>query len=179
MKLTNRFLIGTAVIFFIALSLLLAGGTKYTSQPSFCIKCHLMKASYQNWQKDVHSRVTCLDCHAGRGWTGMVKAKLNGLKALSVHVLGENDPNKIKAKVASENCRRCHTFSEAEYKQEKNGVDPEPSRKYHESHTGRATCQECHPGTGHGKDLKQGLNISGKVCAGCHSHDSKSQLPGG
>ncbi len=163
--------IGAALVFSISLALLFAGGTKYTSQPSFCINCHQMERSYQNWQKDVHSKVTCLDCHGGQGWIGMVKAKFTGLKALGIHVFGNYDPGKIKATVASENCRQCHTFSDAEYKKKKpqDGVYPEHSRKYHETHTGRATCQQCHPGTGHGKDLKQGLNLSIKVCVSCHS----------
>ncbi|MDA8234445.1 MAG: hypothetical protein M0Z31_06550 [Clostridia bacterium] len=51
-------------------------------------------------------------------------------------------------------------YNEAEYKKRKpkNGIYPQHSLKYHESHAKRNACQECHPGIGHGKDLNQGLN---------------------
>ncbi len=35
----------------------------YTSQPSFCGACHMMKKYYNTWESGKHNEVKCIECH--------------------------------------------------------------------------------------------------------------------
>jgi len=61
---------GRLIIILLLLVIFAGGGTiayhvhDFTeNNPKFCVSCHLMQTAYNAWEKSVHSRVTCHECH--------------------------------------------------------------------------------------------------------------------
>lgn len=150
----------------LALPLLVsAGNVSYgfqeSSQTRFCLSCHEMQAygqslfvdnkfalSATHYQNRLIDRDrTCYTCHADYGMFGDLKAKMNGLRHVWVHYLGDipKKPTLYEA-YSSRNCLHCH----------------DDARRFQESPAHRPVLDELYAGT--------------KSCLGCHTvaHDLKS-----
>ncbi|MBC8413565.1 MAG: NapC/NirT family cytochrome c [Nitrospira sp.] len=96
----------------VVLVFLIAGAEYYTSRPSFCGSCHIMKNYHASWQNDKHGEenVACVDCHYPPGEHHALKSKFKGLGQLFTY-LGTG-PNLVRtpAKVNDASCTtsECH-----------------------------------------------------------------------
>jgi nitrate/TMAO reductase-like tetraheme cytochrome c subunit len=88
----------------------------YTSQPSFCGSCHIMKKYYNSWKSSKHGGkdVACIECHYPPGEKRTLKAKFKGLGQLFTY-LGTGSPTVRKpARVSDSSCTTsdCHADEE-------------------------------------------------------------------
>lgn len=88
------------------------GGEYYTSRPSFCGSCHIMKNYYESWKKDKHSElnITCVDCHYPPGEKHALKSKFKGLGQLFTYLGTGTNVVRTPAKVSDLSCKtsECH-----------------------------------------------------------------------
>ena len=59
-------------------------GYRFTDSNYFCaLLCHkIMAPEYSSYQRSPHSRISCVECHIGRGAKWFVQAKLSGIPML-------------------------------------------------------------------------------------------------
>jgi len=104
-------LIVLAVIVVITVSGII-GAEYYTSRPSFCGSCHIMKNYYESWKKDKHSEkdITCVDCHYPPGEKHALKSKFKGLGQLFTYLGTGTNVVRTPAKVSDLSCKtsECH-----------------------------------------------------------------------
>jgi nitrate/TMAO reductase-like tetraheme cytochrome c subunit len=119
MKKSVLIVIIIAVIFLIALF----SAEQYTSQPSFCGSCHIMKKSYNSWKQSKHGgeNVACVECHYAPGEQHAAKAKFKGLGQLFTYIATEDNEVRRPTKVNDLSCMtsKCHpkqTLNENTYK---------------------------------------------------------------
>jgi len=61
-RLSPRFFV--MILISLGLSVIAAGGfVAYSTSPSFCNSCHIMKPYYDAWAKSAHKDVSCVQCH--------------------------------------------------------------------------------------------------------------------
>jgi cytochrome c-type protein NapC len=155
-----------AVVLGVACLPLLAttGGTTYAVQTSstteFCLECHEMgnygrslfvddpavlpAVHYQN--RLIDRDETCYECHTDYAMFGDVKAKLNGLKHVYVHYLGEvPEELELYEPYPNYNCLHCH-----EDARRFTAAVPHAD-KLEQLRTGEVSCLKCH-GRGHALD---------------------------
>lgn len=86
----------------------------FTESVTFCGEaCHtVMKPELVTYQNGSHARVSCVECHIGRGATWFVKSKLSGtyqLYATAFNKYPTPVPTPIKnLRPAQETCEQCH-----------------------------------------------------------------------
>jgi hypothetical protein len=89
-------------------------GFIFTESVTFCGKiCHkVMEPEYKAYLKSPHARVTCVECHVGKGASWYVKSKLSGLRqvwAVTFNKYPKPIPTPIKnLRPARETCEECH-----------------------------------------------------------------------
>jgi cytochrome c-type protein NapC len=147
----------------------ISAGVRESSRTRFCLQCHEMAphgrslffddrrslpaVHYQN--RLISREDTCYSCHTDYAMFGDIKAKLNGLRHVYVHYLGQV-PQKIALykPYPNSNCLHCHddsrSFLEAAAHQPVLG----------EIQAGRTSCLNCHnvahaPQAGGGERLWQ------------------------
>ncbi len=86
----------------------------YMDTAQFCGQtCHTpMMPEFTSYQGSPHSRVNCVECHVGPGFSGFVEAKMAGTRQL-MGVIFNNYQRPIPSPVhslraASETCEHCH-----------------------------------------------------------------------
>ncbi len=121
-----------------------SGATAYLSDdPKACAQCHVMRDSYDGWQKSSHhAAATCNDCHTPHGLVPKYLSKAeNGFWHSKGFTLDDfHEPIRIRAKnflALDANCRTCHAELVAEVTT-RHPVD-EPFG-----------CVRCHAAVGHG-----------------------------
>lgn len=89
-------------------------GYHFTDSPYFCgTVCHsVMEPEYVAYQRSVHSRIACVECHIGPGAEWYVRAKFSGLRQVAA-VLQDTYSRPIPAPVhelrpARDTCEQCH-----------------------------------------------------------------------
>jgi nitrate/TMAO reductase-like tetraheme cytochrome c subunit len=131
----------------------------YTSSSGFCVTCHSMDKYYASWSKSAHKKIQCYDCHADAGISGMVKAKIGGLKEVYITAMGyQVSPQDI---TAYNRCAKCHVNLN---KLQTKGVFK------HNLHP-PFNCSRCHENLVHGKEPQKNMAF----CIKCHK---KSQALG-
>jgi nitrate/TMAO reductase-like tetraheme cytochrome c subunit len=98
-----------AKIGIIAAAVLVALGTAsyYTSTPSFCANCHVVKKEYKSWTKSSHQEVGCLSCHQEPGVSGYLVQKAGYVREALLFASG-NYTEPTKSQVSNKTCNRCH-----------------------------------------------------------------------
>lgn len=112
----KKFLKVTLFGSFILIILGFAGynGFLFTESVTFCGRiCHkVMEPEYQAYLKSPHARVTCVDCHVGKGATWYAKSKISGVKQIFATIFNTYEkpiPTPIKnLRPARETCEECH-----------------------------------------------------------------------
>jgi hypothetical protein len=96
--------------------LIIAGyeGYRFTDSNYFCaLLCHkIMEPEYSSYQRSPHSRISCVECHIGRGAEWFVQVKLSGFPMV-ISTLANNYSKPIPTPVtdlrpAQGTCEKCH-----------------------------------------------------------------------
>jgi hypothetical protein len=96
--------------------LIIAGyeGYRFTDSNYFCaLLCHkVMEPEYSSYQRSPHSRISCVECHIGRGAEWFVQTKLSGIPMV-FSTLSNNYNKPIPTPVtdlrpAQGTCEKCH-----------------------------------------------------------------------
>ncbi len=103
-----------AVLGVLTLAVLVASayGWEYTNSPAFCGKsCHTMPPEFNSYLESPHARISCVECHIGRGFIAtQITRKAGDLK----HVLFlftkkyEFPITADEMRPATDTCERCH-----------------------------------------------------------------------
>lgn len=115
--LARRYIWAFGIVVAIALIATVASGMDIyhrTEMPRFCRACHEMSPNFASWERSVHQKTKCVDCHARPGLSGWAAAKASGLRQLFSHFRAKSTAD-IKAHMGDhhkalveENCKRCH-----------------------------------------------------------------------
>lgn len=90
------------------------GGSYFSNDPRSCVNCHVMRESYDGWQKASHHAVaTCNDCHVPHDLPAklLVKAENGFWHSKGFTLQDFHEPIRIKpgnAQVLQANCIGCH-----------------------------------------------------------------------
>ncbi|HZD16976.1 MAG TPA: NapC/NirT family cytochrome c [Actinomycetota bacterium] len=80
----------------------------WTSQPSFCGRCHVMTPYIQAWERSSHREVNCERCHLTPGFFGFVGGKIAGLQVVANYIRGDYEDWSFNAAVTNAACLQCH-----------------------------------------------------------------------
>ena len=144
----------------------------YTSQPSFCGACHMMKKYYNAWSSGTHNNVRCIECHyAPPGGKYSFGAKFRGLGLINTYISSytKNTDVRKPLSVDDSNCmaQDCHPgakLDEEKYIVDKNIIF------IHKTHFDRTIegqtlhCDSCHQHLSAGKHLE----VPKQACFLCH-----------
>jgi nitrate/TMAO reductase-like tetraheme cytochrome c subunit len=81
-----------------------------TSQPGFCVTCHVMVPYFDAWRTSTHNNVSCVTCHVPPGLEGTLKHKFMALSMVANYVTGLYKRSKPWAEIEDAACLRegCH-----------------------------------------------------------------------
>jgi cytochrome c nitrite reductase small subunit len=122
------------------------GGSYFSDDPKACANCHIMRDSYDSWQKASHHGVaTCNDCHVPHEFFAKYLSKAeNGFFHSKAFTLQDfHEPIRIKpknARILRENCIGCH-------REMVSGILGEGPHGENSTN-----CVRCHVSVGHGPE---------------------------
>jgi len=128
------------IIFIIATAMGTYQAYEFTESVTFCGEvCHTpMEPEYTAYQNSPHARVTCAECHVGRGATWYARSKLSGMYqvyAASFDLFPRPIPVPIEnLRPARETCEQCHWPDKFHGSQERNFVHYLPDEENTEIH---------------------------------------------
>jgi cytochrome c nitrite reductase small subunit len=109
------------------------GFSYFSTNPTACVNCHIMRPQFDAWQKSSHHAVAvCVDCHLPHDFVEPIVVQKRGLQILE------------------DNCVRCHGELVASMHWMSTG-DSE-----------RISCVRCHGGVGHGEVARLGGPLTRK-----------------
>lgn len=85
---------------------------QWTSQPSFCVKCHPMEPFVAGWQAGPHQDVNCEECHLPPGTVAFVGGKIAALQVVVDYARGDYRDESFNAVVSNASCLKCHAAVE-------------------------------------------------------------------
>lgn len=103
-----------AALAFVTLLLFIGGGAawEYTNSPQFCGEsCHTMPPEYTSYLVSPHARITCTECHIGRGYLAtQVTRKAGDLKHVTKTIFQDYEfpITADDMRPARESCEKCH-----------------------------------------------------------------------
>ena len=141
----------------------------WTSQPSFCNRCHVMEPYVDAWEQSSHREVNCESCHLRPGFFAFIGGKIAGLQVVMNYVRGNYEDYSFNAAVANDSCLECHEpILEATVR----------VRDIRVSHldiveTG-GKCISCHSTVAHGDAVPVGsaTHPSMQACLKCHDDET-------
>lgn len=83
---------------------------EYSTSPSFCASCHIMKPYYDMWKNSQHKEVACVDCHYPPGFRKELKGKFQAMSQVAKFLTGTYS-TKPYAEIEDASCLRsgCHS----------------------------------------------------------------------
>ena len=162
----------TLTIFGIGIgALLLVSGFSFwwTSQPSFCAKCHPMTKFVDAWEQSPHKDVSCEQCHLQPGLFGFLGGKIAGLQVVMNYVRGNYEDYSFNAAVSNASCLQCH---ESIMNQDIHSSGPTDVRVSHKDIIeAGAKCTSCHNTVAHGDAVPFGAQTHPTMatCLTCHN----------
>ena len=140
----------------------------WTSQPSFCGRCHVMTPYIQAWERSSHKDVSCESCHLTPGFFGFIGGKISGLQVVMNYIRGNYEDWSFNAAVSNVSCLQCH-----EEIMEKNIHDNESGITVsHLNIIGMGgKCLNCHSTVAHGEAVAIGAatHPTMATCLKCHN----------
>jgi len=112
------------------------GFSYFSSNPSACANCHVMRDYYDSWERSTHrARAVCNDCHTPHAIAPKYLTKAENGWNHSMRFTLQNYPDPIRIRPANaeklrQNCLRCHGDMASQMPDE--------------------DCVRCHAGVGHG-----------------------------
>jgi nitrate/TMAO reductase-like tetraheme cytochrome c subunit len=148
-----------------------AGSFWWTSQPSFCDRCHVMNKYVDSWAQSAHQDVNCEKCHLTPGLFGFLGGKIAGLQVVMNYIRGEYEDYSFSAAVSNASCLQCHrTILDENVHDAKAGVIVS-HRNIVES---GGKCVACHSTVAHGDAIPVGsaTHPSMQTCLTCHNDET-------
>jgi nitrate/TMAO reductase-like tetraheme cytochrome c subunit len=140
----------------------------WTSQPSFCNRCHVMNKYVATWEASSHSEVNCENCHTTPGLFGFLGGKIAGLQVVMNYVRGEFEDYSFNAAVPNASCLQCHEDLLDEV-----FVDKENDIRVSHFHIveNGGKCMNCHSTVAHGDAVPPGSATfpTMDTCMKCHN----------
>jgi len=140
----------------------------WTSQPSFCARCHVMSPYIEQWKKSPHKDVNCESCHLTPGFFGFMGGKIAGLQVVMNYIRGNYEDWSFNAAVSNAACLQCH-----EPIMERNIHDPTIGITVsHRNIIGLGgKCLNCHSTVSHGSAVPVGsaTHPTMAACLKCHN----------
>jgi nitrate/TMAO reductase-like tetraheme cytochrome c subunit len=101
------------LLFVAAIIVTIVAGSAFiqaTSQPGFCVSCHVMAPYFDAWRSSTHNQITCVTCHVPPGVEGTLKHKFMALSMVANYVTGLYKRSKPWAEIDDASCLRggCH-----------------------------------------------------------------------
>jgi len=162
-KLTKKQMVIRAGITLSIILILFASAMYYSSLPSFCRSCHIMKGEYYAWRESPHKGITCLSCHQKRGVLGLCMEKMR-MTSMILSQLRKSYKEPITAVVWNESCLSCHSDVTQEKK-----IRYTIRVSHKETLDGGYKCTHCHNTIAHGKMVPNGKSPSMEECVLCHN----------
>jgi cytochrome c nitrite reductase small subunit len=142
----------------------------WTSQPSFCGRCHVMEPYIAAWEQSAHSDVNCESCHLTPGFFGFIGGKIAGLQVVANYIRGDYEDWSFNAAVSNASCLQCH--------------DEILAKNIHSADTGvivshrnivetGGKCMFCHSTVAHGAAVQMGsaTHPTMATCLTCHNDE--------
>lgn len=153
---------------------LLVGLYFYSTSPSFCNSCHIMKPYYQAWQNSKHKHVACVQCHTPPQTEAAIWAKIQSVNHV-VQLLTKKYSSKPYAQIEDGSCLRpgCHSPNILAGKITfKKGIRFD--HKFHLGDLGRGKqlrCTSCHTQIVVGTHME----VTESTCYLCHFKQAEGQ----
>ncbi len=143
----------------------------YTSRPSFCGSCHMMKKYYKTWESGKHNKVKCIECHYSSGEEFSLRANFKGLGQLFTYLSTYTQHTSVRkpSPINDSNCMTsdCHPKAKLDDKKYIIGENVFYTHKTHFEETieGQTLhCDSCHKHLSGGKHLE----VPKEICFLCH-----------
>ncbi len=161
---------GLGVAGFVLAGVMLLAGISFwwTSQPSFCARCHVMEPFIAAWEESPHREVNCERCHLKPGFFGCLGGKIGSLQVVMDYVRGEYKDWSFNAAVTNASCLQCHeSILDANIHTESIEVS---HRNIVEA---GGKCMSCHSTVAHGEAVPVGSEThpSMAACLRCHNDE--------
>ncbi len=131
------------------------GLSYFSTDPTACVNCHIMRSQFDAWQKSSHHTVAkCIDCHLPHDFFPKYIAKAeNGFRHGKKFTMNDFvEPIVVQKRgreILQENCVRCHgMLVSAILARGEHGEDPD--------------CVRCHFTAGHGQTARLGGALRGQ-----------------
>jgi nitrate/TMAO reductase-like tetraheme cytochrome c subunit len=157
-------------------TVLLTTFVKITSQPQFCVSCHIMEPYFDAWEVSAHSDVQCIKCHIEPGIVGTLHGKFVAVSMLVNYATGLYKRSKPWAEIPDASCLQsgCHDTRLLQGTVDFKGVKFDHAPHLTQTRRDRQLrCTSCHA------NIVQGSHISvtESTCFLCHlKPDSTGQL---
>lgn len=141
----------------------------WTSQPSFCGRCHVMDPYIESWEHSPHQEVNCERCHLPPGVFGFVGGKIAGLQVVMNYLRGRFEDYSFNAAVSNASCLQCH---EDILEHNVHGAQVEVSHLDIVEAGGK--CMSCHSTVAHGEAVPVGSATHPTMdkCLTCHNDET-------
>ncbi len=142
----------------------------WTSQPSFCARCHVMTPYIEQWKQSPHKDVNCESCHLTPGLFGYMGGKIAGLQVVMNYIRGNYEDWSFNAAVSNAACLQCHEpILEANIHDPTIGITV--SHKNIVALGGK--CLNCHSTVAHGSAVSVGSETHPTMAACLKCHNDK------
>jgi nitrate/TMAO reductase-like tetraheme cytochrome c subunit len=140
----------------------------WTSQPSFCNKCHVMEPYVAAWERSSHADVNCEACHLTPGFFGFLGGKISGLQVVMNYIRGTYEDYSFNAAVSNGSCLQCHDeILDGNVHDAASGITVS-----HADIIGMGgKCLNCHSTVAHGAEVAVGsaTHPTMETCLTCHN----------
>jgi nitrate/TMAO reductase-like tetraheme cytochrome c subunit len=138
----------------------------WTSQPSFCDRCHVMNTYVDTWEASPHGDINCEHCHINPGLFSFMGGKIAGLQVVANYITGHFDDDSFSAAVSNAACLECHGSL---LDHEKNVIGDLNVSHLHIVDNG-GKCMDCHSTVAHGNSVPVGAANFPTMdkCMKCH-----------
>ena len=154
--------------------LVLASGFSFwwTSQPSFCARCHPMQEFVAAWEDSTHADVNCEKCHLTPGLFGFLGGKIAGLQVVMNYARGRFEDYSFNAVVGNASCLQCHENVMSKNVHADSSVGVLVSHKNIVESGGK--CISCHSTVGHPAAIPAGAQTHPTMatCVQCHNDET-------
>ncbi len=139
----------------------------WTSQPSFCNKCHVMNKYVATWEASSHAGINCEHCHINPGLFSFMGGKIAGLQVVANYITGHFDDTSFNAAVTNAACLECHEeILDKNVRDEDVGIIV----SHGEIIDSGGKCMNCHSTVAHGEAVPIGSATypTMQTCLTCH-----------
>jgi nitrate/TMAO reductase-like tetraheme cytochrome c subunit len=189
-----RILVPVTVLGVILVAVGTVGFVQFSSTPSFCKSCHIMKPYYDSWAQSSHRTVACIKCHIAPGIRAEAMTKVQAANMVVKDLTGATG-TRPWAEVEDASCLRsgCHSQRLIEGVVEYKGVRFDHTQHLGEIRRGiQLRCTSCHSQIVQGshiavtettcflchfKGREEGNPVGG--CTGCHALPPRVTSPEG